>query len=217
MNPSWEIFDQLAERYDRWYEEPFGASAYALELDVLKKLVKNFHRGLEIGVGTGRFAAPLGISCGIDPSYSMLKIALKRGITAVQARGEDLPFSTHTFDLVLLMVTLCFVDRPEDVLREVARVLRPGGRLVLGLILKESPWARFYEEKGRNGHPIYRRARFYSFVELSKMLSETGFVIGKILSTLFEPPQTERPVSNQEVKTGFYPGAGFFVLSARKG
>jgi len=211
------IFDQLAERYDRWYEEPFGASAYQLELKALKRFVRDFQRGLEVGVGTGRFAVPLKISYGVDPSYAMLRKAYQRGVRAVQARGEELPFCSQSFDLALLMVTLCFVDRPVEVLREVARVLRPQGRLVLGLILKESPWARYYEEKGRRGHPLYRMAHFYSSDELSGMLSQAGFSIREWATTLFEPPQTEKPITNYEIREGFYPEGGFFILLALKG
>ncbi|HFC98656.1 MAG TPA: class I SAM-dependent methyltransferase [Thermosulfurimonas dismutans] len=216
MKETPRVFDQLARDYDHWYEKPFGRSVYALELSALRRVCRDFRRGLEVGVGTGRFALPLGIPYGADPSLEMLRLARKRGLTVVQAAGENLPFVTGGFDLVLLMVTLCFVDSPEAVLREAHRVLGPGGRLVLGLILRESPWAAFYQEKGRRGHPLYQRAHFYSLPELRELLSRTGFKEKRILSTLFEPPQTERPITNQEIREGFHPQAGFFILLALK-
>ncbi len=78
------IFDRVALRYDQWYEEPFGSSAFALELACLRGLLPPFKRDLEVGVGTGRFASALGIKFGVDPSQRMLKIAKERGIEVVQ-------------------------------------------------------------------------------------------------------------------------------------
>jgi len=67
------IFDIYTNEYDQWYER--NKFVYLSELEALKKVVPKKGKGLEIGVGTGRFAEPLGISYGLDPSEKMLEIA----------------------------------------------------------------------------------------------------------------------------------------------
>ncbi len=208
------VFDYLAEEYDLWYERPFGRSAFELELRCLKELLGSFKRGLEIGVGTGRFASALGVRFGIDPSYEMLRIASRRGIRCVQGVGESLPFKKEVFDLVLIVVSICFVEDPLRVLKESRKVLLKGGRLVLGLVLSESPWAEFYRKKALEGHPIYRQASFHTFEEIKDMLVEAGFGIERVRSTLFEEPQDREPVQNREVREGYSPEAGFTCICA---
>lgn len=208
------VFEELAGEYDLWYERPFGRSAFELELECLRGLLGGFDRGLEVGVGTGRFASALGVRFGVDPSLGMLRIARGRGVVCVQGVGESLPFKEESFDLVLLVVTICFVEDPVRVVAECRRVLRGGGKLVLGLVPGESPWAEFYREKASRGHPIYRHARFYTFEEVRNILSGAGFRLERVRSTLFEEPQDTGPVKNREVREGYFPEAGFTCLRA---
>lgn len=208
------MFDSLAENYDLWYEKPFGRSAFQLELKCLRDVLGDFERGLEVGVGTGRFASALGVKFGVDPSLGMLRMARDRGVICVQGVGESLPFKEGSFDLVLIVVTICFVEDPVGVITECGRVLGREGRLVLGLVPGESPWAEFYRRKASRGHPVYRHARFYTFREIRSMLSEAGFELERVRSTLFEEPQDTEPVKNREVREGFFPEAGFTCLRA---
>ncbi len=208
------IFDEHVYKYDLWYERPFGRSAFELELRCLKKLTGSFRRGLEVGVGTGRFASGLGITYGIDPSFEMLKLARERGIKVVRGEGENLPFKDDSFNLVLVAVSICFVREPIRVLEEISRVLRSEGKLLLGLVVRESPWAKFYMRKARAGHPIYREAKFYSMAEVERMLTVSGFRRERLLSTLLEEPQDKEPVKNTRIEEGFNPSAGFICMEA---
>ena len=160
-NPAAQAFEDLADRYDAWYDTESGRVLFDLELGVLRPLLAGTAGPrLEAGVGSGRFAAALGLDVGLDPAEAPLRLAKARGVRVLRGVGSQLPFRDNTFGAVALIVTLCFVENPAGVLAEVGRVLRPGGRLVVGLVPLDSAWGRSYEEKGRSGHPFYRHARF---------------------------------------------------------
>ncbi|WP_434152106.1 class I SAM-dependent methyltransferase [Methylocaldum gracile subsp. desertum] len=154
-------------------------------------------RGLEIGVGTGRFAAPLGVAYGIDPAAEMLGYARARGVRATQAIAEALPFADEVFDYALIVTTICFVDDPVAMLREAARVLRLGGVLVIGFIDRNSPLGQDYlAHQAEN--VFYREASFYSADEVNALLMDTGFhdpVWVQTLSTPLERIRDIEPVS----------------------
>jgi SAM-dependent methyltransferase len=129
-------------RYEAWFER--HEAAYLSELLALRALVPWSGLGLEIGVGSGRFAAPLGIRVGVDPSPRMLALAPARGIAVVQGVAEVLPFAPASFDHALVATTICFVDSPAYMLAEAHRVLRPGGTLVIGFVDRQSPIGQDY-------------------------------------------------------------------------
>ena len=152
-----EPFENRADEYDAWYER--HRLAYRSELRALRRLVGRPGRALEVGVGTGRFAAPLGVAFGVDPAGAMLRRARERDVAVVRAVGEELPVGADSLDLVLVALTLCFFDAPDRALIEARRVLRPDGRLVLGFLDPTSPPGRRYREESRG--PFYEGARFY--------------------------------------------------------
>jgi len=213
---SYQAFDTHADEYDAWFDNEPGAAIFAMEVECLQPLLHSHYRPyLEVGVGSGRFAQALGIEYGVDPALALLKKAKARGIRVKRASGEKLPFSSGSFGGILIALTLCFVDDPLQVLREVYRVLMPNGGLVLGLILKESPWARFYIDKAEEGHYIYSKARFFSKDEVESLLHLSGFENFQYRSVLFQPPgqgsyHFERPLS------ACLKSSGFTAISARK-
>ena len=170
---------------------------------------------LEVGVGSGRFSQALGIAYGIDPSPNLLALARRRGIRVVRGVGEGLPFRRAACGGILIAFTLCFVQNPAAVLAEAFRALRPGGGLVLGLILGDSPWAQHYAAEGRKGHPLYRHARFLSRQEAEGLLRAAGFTLVGYRSTLFAPPGMPG-YQVEESLAGYHPGAGFTAVEARR-
>jgi SAM-dependent methyltransferase len=207
-------FEELAARYDAWYDTAHGQLLFTLELDCLCPLVPPGPRPrLEVGVGSGRFAASLGLEIGIDPVRSPLRLAAERSVSVVQGAGEHLPFGDCTFGAVIVVVTLCFADDPVAFLAEARRVLTPAGRLVIGIVPLDSAWGRRYRAQGRTGHPFYRGARFLTLHEHRRMLAAAGFTITGARSTLTHAPSTH-PVPEQ-VHEGVVPGAGFVVFQAR--
>ena len=208
------IFDSLALVYDNWFEEE-GKLIFAIEISAFQGVLNSLPKPwLEVGVGSGRFAQALGIETGIDPSIKLLEMASKRWVTVLSGRGEQLAFNVASFGTVFLIVTLCFLDSVPDVLKEVCRVLTPGGKIVLGLVLKDSPWGDFYEQKKKQGHSFYKHATFYEYDDVVTLLDETGFLIEDVISTLFQKPGRVKHLELPQ--KGFSPDAGFVVIVAEK-
>ena len=214
-NRAAQAFDDLAGRYDAWYDTAAGQVLFDLELGAIRPLLAGTAGPrLEVGVGSGRFAAALGIEVGLDPAEAPLRLAKARGMRVLRGVGSELPFADDTFGAVAVIVTLCFVEDPAGVLAEVGRVLRPDGRLVVGLVPLDSAWGRSYEEKGRAGHSFYRHARFQTLAEHRLMLDVGGFRLVEARSTLFQAPSDE-PVA-EPVRSGAVGGAGFVALAAQR-
>ena len=207
-------FDDLAQEYDAWFDKQ-GSLIFSTEVQAFRELLPTLPKPwLEIGVGSGRFAQALGIETGIDPSIKLIEIARRRGINAFLGLGAETLLDKESFGTVFLIVTLCFLDSPLEVLEETSRILMPGGKLVLGLVLKESPWGQFYQAKKAQGHRFYNFATFYTYDEVPKLLGQAGFSIDKVVSTLFQQPGKVEHV--EEPKEGYFPDAGFTIMVAGK-
>ena len=207
-------FDSLALDYDIWFERE-GMSIFAIEAGAFREILPLLPKPwLEVGVGSGRFAQTLGIEIGIDPSVKLLDIARSRNLNVLLGKGENTPFTDGAFGSVFLIATLCFVDSPLAVLVEANRLLTQGGKIIFGLVLRESPWGQFYQLKKEKGHRFYKYATFHSCAEVVELLRQAGFSIEKIISTLFQKPgEVEHMEFPQE---GFSSDAGFTILLAEK-
>src|SRR5450830_760673 len=113
-------FDDNANEYDNWFDN--NQEIYQSELLALKQSVPIDKIGLEIGVGTGRFAVPLGVRIGVDPSEAMSSIARQRCVKVIKGFADSLPFKDKSFDFVLFVTTICFLDDIYQALKEVYRV-----------------------------------------------------------------------------------------------
>lgn len=203
-------FEKYYRRYERWFTE--HPRAYYSELLAVRALVPWEGLGLEIGVGSGRFAAPLGVPIGIDPSRKMLRYASSRGIHTTQAVAEYLPFRDAAFDYVLVVTTICFVDDPVRMLSEAWRVLRTHGTLCSGFIDRETRLGqRYLAQQPHN--PFYREATFYSAEEVRTFLKKAGFSQAVSIQTLFGPPSGTAEI--EPFRAGSGTGA-FVIVRANK-
>ena len=141
------------EVYSQWRASDIGAITERLESRLILDLIGDV-RGraiLDIGCGDGELAIELarrgGAVTGIDLSAAMIDAAKSRAsrcnanIALQVAAADKLPFAVEKFDIVTAVTILCFVEDARPVFREIARVLKPGGRLVIGELGKWSTWA----------------------------------------------------------------------------
>ncbi|MCO6487314.1 MAG: methyltransferase domain-containing protein [Phaeodactylibacter sp.] len=200
-------FEKHVAEYDEWFEKhPF---VYETELAALRRQMLTLPEnlvGLEVGVGTGRYAVPLGIKEGVEPSEEMAKRAVRRGVEVVNARAEKLPYRDIHFDFVLI-VTICHLDKVPEAFAEAYRVLKPGGVLIVGFLDGDGVVAKRYEER-RNQSTFYRHATFYRANRVEEMLKKAGFANLQIIQTLFGELEEINEV--QDSRQGY--GEGSFVV-----
>ncbi|NMB79841.1 MAG: class I SAM-dependent methyltransferase [Methanomicrobiales archaeon] len=178
MIPSRRVFDELAGEYDRWFDE--HPVTWESQIHMLRSAVPGAGRILEVGVGSGRFAGPLGIGWGIDPSREQIRLAQERGVVVVLGEGEHLPYRPGSFDCVLMMTVICFVEDPQSLFREAFRVLAPKGCLVVGFLEREGEIAVQYREEKTKGR-FLRYAKFPSVVEVTDHFERSGFSANSVV------------------------------------
>lgn len=205
-----QIFDKFAEEYDNWFDK--HNFVYESELLALRKFIPKKGKGLEIGVGTGRFAVPLGIKTGVEPARRMANIARSRGIEVYEAKAEKLPFKNGSFDFVLMTTTICFLKNPIKALKEIKRVLKSDGHLIIGMIDKNSFLGKNYESKKKYSK-FYKYANFYSVNQVLIWLRELDYNNFKICQTIFK--DIDKITAIEPVKDGYGEG-GFVVISVSK-
>jgi SAM-dependent methyltransferase len=210
MMKKYNVFEKYAEEYDAWFEA--NPWVYQSEIQAVSKALPQKGIGVEIGVGTGRFSVPFGITIGVEPSGAMAAIARSRGITVYDAKAENMPFDKNAFDFVLMVTAICFLENPLRAIKEINRILRPGGKILIGMLDKDSPIGRSYESKKKSSK-FYQSANFHAIGQVLEWLRISGFNHMKVLQTIFK--RTDEISSLEPVKNGHGEGL-FVVISAEK-
>ena len=141
------------------YERERGVGYHQLIDDLEMRVVAPLAAGaqvLEVGCGTGlileRLARHATTASGVDLSPGMLRVARERGLSVVLGSATNLPFADDSFDLVCSFKVLAHIPDIEQALREIARVTRPGGRMLLEFY---NPWSvRFVAKRLAGPQPI---------------------------------------------------------------
>ncbi len=188
------------ETYARWRESELGARTEALEKEAVFALMGNLRglRVLDVGCGDGAYsihAARLGARVtGLDISPAMLDAARHRADAAGvsiewrEGRAEALPFPAASFDIIMAVTVLCFVPDAAAAVREMARVLQPGGILVIGELGRYSLWAFARRIRGWFGDRFWRDAHFWTPGELRRLVESNGMKFSALRGAVYYPP-----------------------------
>lgn len=221
------------EVYVRWRASELGAITERLEQDLVLELVGDVAgcRVLDIGCGDGVLAVTLrqrgaAAVVGLDASESMLDAAKMRAseqdvdVALCLGHAENLPFADQSFDVVVAVTILCFVAEAEQTFAEIGRVLRPGGRLVIGELGKWSTWAVRRRIKGWLGSPLWRHGRFRTARELKRLARVGGMMPVEVRGAIYYPHSgsAARRLARFDTWLGkrLKTGAAFLALSAVK-
>lgn len=185
-----------AETYDKWYETPRGRWIGQREVALLLRELqyRPSESMLDVGCGTGYFTRALasatgGQVSGVDINPEWVAYARRQNANNLSYEVADaraLPYETASFDLVVSITTLCFIEEEQAAVREMVRIARR--RVVIGLLNRRSLlWFR----KGRHGGSGgYRSARWHTTKEAARLFAGL-------------------PVENVRVRTAIHlPGGG---------
>jgi ubiquinone/menaquinone biosynthesis C-methylase UbiE len=222
----------LAAAYARWRRSAVGRIAEQVERDLVFDLAGSLagRRVLDVGTGDGAYAIEAAargasaVAADIDPVAlaGARRRAADRGVAIelVEAPFEALPRPSGAFDVVLAITVLCFVEDPRAAFREAARVLAPGGRLVVGELARWSTWAAGRRIRGWLGNPTWRRAHFWSRRELAGHARAAGLRVTGVRGAVHFPRSSvlAHAIGPIDGLLGWLhvPGAAFIALAAQR-
>ena len=185
--------------YTKWRGSRLGEITEALEDRLLLDLagaVTGRHV-LDVGCGDGTLALTLSrggaVVTGVDASPAMIQAATDRvkshgaEILLCVGQAERLPIASNSFDLVIAKTVLCFIGDPAPVFEEMVRVLRPGGRLVIGELGRWSTWAAGRRIRAWLGSRLWRQGRFRTKTELERLAENAGLSVHLIRGAVYFP------------------------------
>lgn len=204
-------FKTNSAEYDAWYDKyPY---AFESEVEAIRNALPEGNlKGIEVGLGTGRFANALGIKDGVEPIFEMRNFAYKKGIDVMDAIAERLPYKDLKFDFVLMVNSIYYFQSIKAAFKEAHRVLKNEGTLIVGLIEKDSIIGVSFELKKQDS-TFYKNANFYSTKKVIEEIKAAGFHRLEFSQTLFN--KLEKIKEIELSKPGLGEGS-FIVIKAIK-
>lgn len=183
-------------RYAVWRASELGRATDALEYALMVYLAGPLagRRVLDVGCGDGAFADHLAARGAIvtavdaDPAAIAAARARQGPVTLMVGDACRLPFGDDRFDVVMATTLLCLVSDPTRAVSEMARVTRPGGRVVLGELGRWSLWALWRRLRALSGGSPWRAATFWGPGALRGLLTSVGLRAGPVRGAVYYPP-----------------------------
>lgn len=199
------VFDQIANSYDSWYDTKMGSFVDKVETELAFGMFEIYPgmTVLDIGCGTGNFSVKLAQQgcrvIGIDLSDEMLDIArnkakeMKLDIAFYNMDVYNLKFENEIFDAAFSMAAFEFIDRPQNALNEMMRVVKESGQVFIGTISGNSKWGELYSSEPLKSNSVFKYACFKTLEDLQQLKPEKLVKSGQCL---FIPPDiTEDDIS----------------------
>jgi SAM-dependent methyltransferase len=172
-----------------------GAITERLELDLILSMLPSLkgRKVLDVGCGDGELTQKLAERgaevIGVDANPDMIAAAQRRHAGTYQvADAAALPFKDNSFDVVTAVTVLCVCDNPKMLVGEMARVLKPGGHLVIGELGRWSLWALSRRLRGLVGNRMWRDTRFFTMAELTALVAGVGMDVQATRGAVYYPP-----------------------------
>jgi ubiquinone/menaquinone biosynthesis C-methylase UbiE len=211
------LFDEWPEQYDRWFTTPMGARVRKYEAELILDLLRPGHGEtiLDAGCGTGVFTLDLLASgehvIGLDISLPMLRRSREK------ARGEPLqivsgdmlhlPFPENVFDRVVSVTALEFIEDGQGAVRELFRVTKRGGSIVVATLNSLGPWASQRTAEAQKKKTIFTKAIFRSPDEVRSLAPVEGVIRTAIHFQREDDPSNASEIERAGQEKGLNTGA----------
>ena len=158
-------FDEYAATYDAWFLD--NPNVLESEVRLVASTLRNAGRVLSVGCGSGLFEKimrdefGITVTDGVEPSPAMAEIARKRGMDVTEATAEEFDYPAGVYDTILFNGSPSYITDLDTVLSKVYAALKPGGRVVLVDVPKESTYGLMYnlaKALGTWNHPLLEGA-----------------------------------------------------------
>lgn len=219
--------DQEAQAYDSWYESKLGQFVDQLETELAFSMFspRSGMKILDAGCGTGNFTLKLagrGLEViGVDISPPMLEKAREKvaridkelKISFKEMNVLETEFPDSYFDGIFSVAVIEFLEdeKKEDLIQEMFRVVKPGGKVLIGSINADSDWGRMYQRLGKTEDSVFSYAHFTTPEKLQQIEKDK---LQASKECLFISPDAEaREICReQEKKLADKKRGGFFCL-----
>ncbi len=220
-----QLFDEWPEAYDRWFTTPIGSLVKEYETQLILDLLrpKPSEIILDAGCGTGVFTLDILSSgskvIGLDISLPMLLRAGRklRGFPfeMVLADMLHLPFPESSFDKVISITALEFIEDARKAVGELFRVTKKGGDIIVATLNRLSSWASRRKAEAKERDTIFEQAIFRGPGELRSLSSVGGVVKTAIHFEKEDDPEKAVGIEREGIRKNLDTGA-FVALHWQK-